>query len=38
MYPDINTYDQNQEPQGGYPEGTYTYYQGQEDQNIGPQQ
>ena len=33
MYPDINT--QNQELQGGYPEGTYTYYQGQENLNTG---
>ena len=36
IHPDINTYDQNQEPQGGYPQGTN--YQGQEDQNIGLQQ
>ena len=35
IYPNVNTYDQNQETQGNYPEGTYTYYQ---DQNTALQQ
>ena len=39
VYPAINTYDQNQNTKGGgYPEGTYTYYQAQEDESTGLQQ